>query len=192
MIKILFYMTMVALLVSCNDPVSNDEVQTDPAYSSSIVAAAVSSSSTAPNIPYSSQGTIVVVSSSSTKATEEIPVVETPVTALYVGEMGTVCTGFNTNAVQVGKATEGYSAMASLCGNRAQQTTGDQPRYASVLNNWMTYDLALNETLRTALVSDVNTYGSTLRFYNAVDGYLRYVYIEYYGDGLGLLKQKAE
>jgi hypothetical protein len=191
MIKILFYMAMVTLMVSCNDPVSNDVVQEDPAYSSSVNAGVISSSSFyTPSS--SSQNTVVVFSSSSTKATEEIPVVETPVTALYVGEMGTVCTGFNINAVQVGKATEGYSAMASLCGNRAQQTTGDQPRYASVLNNWMTYDLALNETLRTALVSDVNTYGSTLRFYNAVDGYLRYVYIEYYGDGLGLLKQKAE
>lgn len=81
--------------------------------------------------------------------------------------------------------------MYNICGDRATMTTGTQPRIASVLNDWMINDLKLSESLRVAIVNDVEMYGATFRFYNAVDGYLRYIYIEPNGDGLGLMKRKA-
>lgn len=138
-----------------------------------------------------SSSSLATSSSSTTQYTEPLVSIETPVTALYVGEIGYVCTGFNTSAVQSYKATEGYMAMYDICGDRATMTTGTQPRTASVINDWIINDLKLTESFRILIVNDVNTFGSTLRFYDAVDGYLRYIYIEPYGDGKGLMKQNA-
>lgn len=167
----------VAFLISCNE--------SPAAASLEETSEEVSSSSVSPPV--------VTVSSSSVSQPMETPIVEQPpvtIQALYVGEIGYVCTGFNTAAVIPGKATEAYMAMAELCGNRATMTTGAQPRTASVINNWIINDLKLSEALRVSLVNDVERYGASLRFYDAVDGYLRYIYIEPYGDGLGLAKQK--
>ena len=167
----------VAFLISCNEsPAAASVEETSSDVSSSSVS-----------------HPIATVSSSSVAHPSETPIVEQPpvaIQALYVGEIGYVCTGFNTAAVIPGKATQAYLAMNELCGNRATMTTGTQPRTSDVINNWMINDLELNESLRVSLVNDVESYGSTLRFYNAVDGYLRYIYIEPYGDGLGLAKQK--
>ena len=169
--------SLVLLFGGCN------ESSTAPDYIEPI-----SSSSQVVITPTSSSSQIVIVQSSqSTTVTE--PIIAQPTLALFIGEIGYVCNGFNINAVSNTRATEGYMAMHNICGDRATMTTGTQPRVASVINDWMINDLELHESLRIAIVNDVNAYGSTLRFYDAVDGYLRYIYIEPYGDGLGLMKK---
>lgn len=173
--KIVLIITMICLFISCGS-VSPVNVEHDSSSSSEYVK------------PYSSQNYDETISSSSS-ISQKYSSSEKINTALYVGEIGYVCNGFNTNAVSSYKATEGYMAMYNICGNRATMTTGTQPRAASVINDWLVNDLQLPESFRILIVNDVNAFGSTLRFYNAVDGYLRYIYVEPFGDGLGLMKK---
>jgi len=175
---------LASLLIGCNEsstaPDYNEPTSSSSQLTQSSTSTPIITYSSSQAIQYSASTPIVTYSSASTQTT----------LALYVGEIGFVCNGFNTDAVSSYKATEGYMAMYNICGDRATMTTGTQPRLASVLNDWMINDLELNESLRILIVNDVNTYGSSLRFYDAVDGYLRYIYIEPYGDGLGLMKKK--
>lgn len=107
----------------------------------------------------------------------------------FIAEVGYVCTDFNTFATSPGKATEGLIAMYNICGDMATMTTGTQPRVTEVIVEWMIYDLGLTESFTNILLSDLEHYGTTLRFYDAVDGYLRYIYIEPVGDGIGLMRK---
>lgn len=177
-IIILSSILYITLLLGCNE---NPAAVQDTVEVSSSSAVTQSSSSAGPTVP------VTTVPSSSS----EVVVEEPTKIALYVGEIGYVCEGFNTNAVSPSAATEGFTAMSSICGNRATMSSGTTPRTAAVINSWMADDLLLSETFRILLVQDVETYGSTLRFYNAVDGYRRYIYIEVYGDGIGLLKRSV-
>lgn len=116
--------------------------------------------------------------------------VQSSTPTLYIGEVGTVCNGFNENAVYPSRATEAYMSMYNICGERVTAQKGDarNPALEADVYNWMRYTLNLNEALVTTVATDIANYGSALHFYDAADGYRRYLYVEPYGDGLGLLK----
>lgn len=181
------YLIALVLLAACTQPTQPEETAfTDPS-SSSVAAVTPGLSSTTIYVP--SSAVVYMPSSAYYIAPSSVAQVVTP-EVLYIAEIGYVCNGFNTAAVSNNKATEGFIAMYNICGDRATMTSGTQPRTVAVINNWMTNDLALNPSFVNLIESDVIYYGSSLRFYNAVDGYLRYLYIEPVGDGIGLMKQR--
>ena len=107
----------------------------------------------------------------------------------YVAEVGTICNGFNFGAVSQSKATEGYIAMYEICGDRATQSTGTTCYTASEVTQWMK---SLQISAFDQVNSDIAAYGASFRWYNAVDGYKRYIYIEPCYDGKGLMKKSAK
>jgi hypothetical protein len=111
---------------------------------------------------------------------------------MYVAEMGKVCVGYDTYYAITSLATASYMTMYDICGDWSIQTTGTQPVTADAVDYWMISTLELSTSLRSSVVSDIVDYGSSFRFYNAVDGYLRYIYVEVYGDGVGLVKRSAK
>ena len=175
-------LALTILFTACSNPVEPETNNfTEQSSSSAISSVAVAYPSLSSTTVYAPSSINYTQPSSTTPVVTEI---------LYIAEVGYVCNGFNTNAVAVNKATEGYIAMYNICGDRATMTSGTQPRAASVINNWMTYDLALSPSDINVVSSDINYYGASLRFYNAVDGYLRYIYVEPVGDGIGLMKTR--
>lgn len=107
---------------------------------------------------------------------------------MYVAEVGYVCNGFNFSAVTASKATEGYIAMYNICGDRSTQSTGTTCYTASQVSQWMK---SLQITAFDQVNGDISAYGSSFRWYNAVDGYMRYIYIEPCYDGKGLMKKRG-
>ena len=101
-------------------------------------------------------------------------------------EVGYICNGYNLGSIDNTKALEAYMAMYSICGNRATQSYSciSSKSTASVLVN-----LNLSEASVDRLLSNAETYGSSLYWYNAVDGYKRYIYFEQCYDERGLLKK---
>lgn len=139
---------------------------------------------------------------SSTPTTTTTPTTSTPTTVpstttpsyqnketKYVAEVGTICNGFNFGAVSQSKATEGYIAMYEICGDRATQSTGTTCYTASEVTQWMK---SLQISAFDQVNSDIAAYGASFRWYNAVDGYKRYIYIEPCYDGKGLMKKSAK
>ena len=100
--------------------------------------------------------------------------------------MVTICTGFNFGAVDQSKATEGYIAMYQICGDRSTQSTGTTCYTASQVTQWMK---SLQISAFDQVNADIAAYGASFRWYNAVDGYQRYIYIEPCYDGKGLMKR---
>ena len=105
---------------------------------------------------------------------------------MYVAEVGTICTGFNFGAVDQSKATEGYLAMYQICGDRSTQSTGTTCYTATQVTQWMK---SLQISAFDQVNADIAAYGASFRWYNAVDGYQRYIYIEPCYDGKGLMKR---
>ena len=158
---------ITSMLIACITDPSQDNI--NPSISSSsTVNPSISSSSTV-NPPISSSSTVNQVT-------------------LFIAEVGYVCNGFNIQAVTPQYAFENFLIMYNLCGDMATMSTGTQPRIAQVIVDWMILDLRLEQSHINLIASDMQIYGSSLRFYNAVDGYLRYIYVEPVGDGLGIMK----
>ena len=112
------------------------------------------------------------------------------VQTLYVAEIGYICEGFNFGSVTQARATEGFLALYSICGDRSTQTTGTTCHTAADVGNWL---LSLNITTdQIALIDNtIAAYGAAFYWYNAVDGYQRYVYVEPCYDGIGLLSAEG-
>jgi len=183
--KKLLALGILALSLTACNPTSSDEPETSSSVDVSSSSQNVSSSSE--KVSSSSKQ----VSSSSYRASSSSQT-KVQVQTMYIAEMGTVCVGFNIDAVRQGYAFDGFMAMYNICGDRAQQTSGLSPVSVGVVIDWMQYTLALNNDLTTLIANDVDNYGGALRFYNANDGYLRYVYIEPVGDGKGLMKVRTK
>ena len=105
---------------------------------------------------------------------------------MYVAEIGYVCNGFDFGSVDQAHATQGYVAMFQICGERATQGTGTTCYSASEVTAWMK---SLNISAFSQVNTDIAIYGASFRWYNAVDGYMRYIYVEPCFDGEGLMKR---
>jgi len=112
---------------------------------------------------------------------------------MFYGEIGTVCVGyanlFSTpldNMYFIANGTDNYVDMYSVCGNKAQSSiTGTQTEGVSWLNARNISDAMFNAINQELFIKGNSAF---LGFYPAVDGYLRYLYIEELNDGKGLLK----
>lgn len=102
-------------------------------------------------------------------------------------EVGNVCNGYNINVAinDKSKPVESYYAMYQICGDRANLTYVCEPTEQSVEHMLE----LVNEQTALQIVDLAEKYGAAFGFYNAVDGYLRYVYFEQCYDGKALMKR---
>jgi hypothetical protein len=121
-----------------------------------------------------------------------------PIETIYVAEIGTVCVGFANslpiqpidNTYMVSNGTTAYVNMNSMCGDRSQYyTTGNSTYVTSWLNGFNISNVIRNSINQELFINGNSAY---LGFYAAVDGYLRYLYVELVGDGKGLAKSVPE
>ena len=109
-------------------------------------------------------------------------------TSYWSLEIGYVCNGYNkdVSANDKSKPVEGYIALNEICGNRANFTYVCEPTEQSV-QHIMTF---LNKETALQVVELAENYGAAFGFYNANDGYLRYIYFEQCYDGRALMKRQ--
>ena len=77
-------------------------------------------------------------------------------------------------------------SMYSICGNRATQSYSC---ISSESTSGVLVNLNLSEASVDQLLSNAETYGSSLYWYNAVDGYKRYIYFGQCYDGPRAFKE---
>lgn len=109
-------------------------------------------------------------------------------TSYWSIEIGNVCNGYNIDVAinDKSKPVEGYVALNTICGNRANFTYECEPIEQSV-QHIMTF---LNKETALQVVELAENYGAAFSFYNATDGYLRYIYFEQCYDGIALMKRQ--
>lgn len=102
-------------------------------------------------------------------------------------EIGNVCNGYNINVAinDKSKPVESYYAMYQICGDRANFTYVCEPLEQSV-QHILTF---LNKETALQVVELAENYGAAFGFYNANDGYLRYIYFEQCYDNKALMKR---
>lgn len=109
-------------------------------------------------------------------------------TVLYWSfEIGNVCNGYNIDVAinDKSKPVESYYAMYQICGDRANFTYVCEPLEQSV-QHILTF---LNKETALQVVELAENYGAAFGFYNANDGYLRYIYFEQCYDNKALMKR---
>lgn len=108
-------------------------------------------------------------------------------TSYWSLEIGNVCNGYNIDISvnDKSKPVEGYVAMYEICGDRANFTYECEPMEQSV-QHILTF---LNKETAVQVVELAENYGAAFGFYNATDGYLRYIYFELCYDGRALMKR---
>lgn len=163
--KILIAAALCFVLESCS---SSDSDSSNPSAAPTNTPSNPASSASTPSVP--------------TSAGTNTPASETK----YVAEVGYICNGFDFGNVTQNNATEGYIAMYSICGDRHTDGTGATCYTATAVSNWMK---SLNISAFEQVNADIATYGASFRWYNAIDGYKRYIYVEPCYDGKGLLKR---
>ena len=109
-------------------------------------------------------------------------------TSYWSLEIGYVCNGYNKDVSvnDKSKPVEGYIALNEICGNMANFTYVCEPIEQSV-QHIMTF---LNKETALQVVELAENYGAAFGFYNANDGYLRYIYFEQCYDGRALMKRQ--
>ena len=109
-------------------------------------------------------------------------------TSYWSLEIGNVCNGYNIDVSvnDKSKPVEGYIALNKICGNRANFTYECEPMEQSV-QHIMTF---LNKETALQVVELAKNYGAAFGFYDATDGYLRYIYFEQCYDGKALMKSQ--
>ena len=109
-------------------------------------------------------------------------------TSYWSLEIGNVCNGYNIDVAinDKSKPVEGYAALNTICGNRANFTYECEPIEQSV-KHIMTF---LSKETALQVIELAENYGAAFGFYNAADGYLRYIYFEQCYDGIALLKRQ--
>lgn len=176
--KILILMIFAIMFIACGD----NSVSPEPTYTQSIQQPTYSSSSiqqtqtiqTNPQPTYTVPTQTYIASSSST--------------SYWTLEVGNVCNGYNIDIAinDKSKPVESYYAMYQICGDRANLTYMCEPIEQSVEH---IMELVNKETA-LQIVDLVKNYGAAFGFYNAVDGYLRYVYFEQCYDNKALMKRQ--
>lgn len=128
-----------------------------------------------------------VVSSSSIAHVQ--PPLESSSSATYYWafEIGNVCKGYNIDVAidDPSRPVEAYAALYKICGDRANVTYPCEPTERSAEHILRFVDNAT----AMQLVDMASKYGAAFGFYNAKDGYLRYIYFEACYDGQALLKR---
>ena len=165
--KILILMVFAIMFIACGD----NSVSPEPTYTQPVQQPTYSSSSIQPTytVPANS-----VVSSSST--------------SYWSLEVGNVCNGYNIDVAinDKSKPVESYYAMYQICGDRANLTYMCEPIEQSVEHIME----LVNKQTALQIVDLAKNYGAAFGFYNAVDGYLRYVYFEQCYDNKALMKRQ--
>lgn len=158
--KILILMVFAIMFIACGD----NSVSPEQTYTQPVQQTTYSSSSI--------QQTYIASSSS---------------TSYWSLEIGNVCNGYNIDVSinDKSKPVEGYVAMYKICGDRANFTYECEPMEQSV-QHILTF---LNKETALQVVKLAENYGAAFGFYNATDGYLRYIYFEQCYDGRALMKR---
>lgn len=109
-------------------------------------------------------------------------------TSYWSLEIGNVCNGYNIDVAinDKSKPVEGYAALNAICGNRANFTYECEPVEQSVQH----ITTFLNKETALQVIELAENYGAAFSFYNAADGYLRYIYFEQCYDGIALMKRQ--
>lgn len=180
--KLLILISFAIMFIACGDnSVSPEQTYTQPVqqptYSSSSMQQTQTSSQTIqinPQQTYTVPTQTYIASSSST--------------SYWSLEVGNVCNGYNIDVAinDKSKPVESYYAMYQICGDRANLTYMCEPIEQSV-----EHIMALvNKETALQIVDLAKNYGAAFGFYNAVDGYLRYVYFEQCYDNKALMKRQ--
>lgn len=158
--KILILMVFAIMFIACGD----NSVSPEQTYTQPVQQPTYSSSSI--------QQTYIASSSS---------------TSYWSLEIGNVCNGYNIDVSvnDKSKPVEGYVAMYEICGDRANFTYVCEPMEQSV-QHILTF---LNKETALQVVKLAENYGAAFGFYDATDGYLRYIYFEQCYDGRALMKR---
>ena len=171
--KLILSVVFALFIIACGDNgVSTRE------YTIPILTYTASSSST-------SYQTYIASSSSTSYQTY---IASSSSTSYWSLEIGYVCNGYNkdVSANDKSKPVEGYIALNEICGNMANFTYVCEPTEQSV-QHIMTF---LNKETALQVVELAENYGAAFGFYNANDGYLRYIYFEQCYDGRALMKRQ--
>ena len=172
--KLILCVVFALFIIACGDNGMSSEPANDypphKVYSSSSIQQTQTSSQptyTVPTQPY-------IASSSST--------------SYWTLEIGNVCNGYNIDVSvnDKSKPVEGYVAMYKICGERANFTYVCEPMEQSV-QHILTF---INKEMALEVVDMAFNYGAAFGFYNAIDGYLRYIYFEQCYDGKALMKRQ--
>ena len=166
--KILILVIFTIMIIACGDnsvspePTTQSPVQ-QPTYSSSSIY--IPPVNTQPYISSNSSETV----------------------SYWSLEIGNVCNGYNIDVAinDKSKPVESYYAMYKICGDRANFTYVCEPLEQSV-QHILSF---LNKETALQVVELAENYGAAFGFYNANDGYLRYVYFEQCYDGKALMKR---
>ena len=180
--KILILMVFAIMFIACGDngvsqePTYTQPVQ-QPTYSSSSIQQTQTSSQT---IQINQQPTYTVPTQTYVESSSS--------TSYWSLEIGNVCNGYNINvsANDKSKPVEGYIALYKICGDRSNFTYECESMEQSV-EHIMTF---LNKETALQVVDLAKNYGAAFGFYNANDGYMRYIYFEQCYDGKALMKHQ--
>lgn len=177
--KLILLVVFALLIIACGDNGVSAEPQqtyTQPK---------IYSSSSNGQIPFSSQSTQVIQQPTYNTPTNNYTASSSS-TSYWSLEIGNVCNGYNidVSANDKSKPVEGYIALNKICGNRANFTYECEPMEQSV-QHIMTF---LNKETALQVVELAKNYGAAFGFYDANDGYLRYIYFEQCYDGKALMK----
>lgn len=176
--KILILMVFAIMFIACSDNGVSSEPTTQPpvnqpTYTQPVQQPTYSSAST--YIPPVNTQTYISSNSSET-------------VSYWSLEVGNVCNGYNIDVAinDKSKPVESYYAMYQICGDRANLTYMCEPIGQSVEHIME----LVNKQTALQIVDLAKNYGAAFGFYNAVDGYLRYVYFEQCYDNKALMKRQ--
>ena len=176
--KILILMIFTIMFVACSD----NGVSSDPTTQSPVQQPIYTQPDQQPT--YSSASTYIppvntqpYISSNSSEKT-----------SYWSLEIGNVCNDYNIDVAinDKSKPVEGYIALNKICGDRSNFTYVCEPMEQSV-EHIMTF---LNKETALQVVELAENYGAAFGFYDATDGYLRYIYFEQCYDGKALMKRQ--
>lgn len=176
--KILILMVFAIMFIACDD----NSVSAEPTYTQPVQQSTYSSSSI--------QQT--QTSSQTQQPTYTVPtqtyIASSSSTSYWSLEVGNVCKGYNIDVAinDKSKPVESYYAMYQICGDRANLTYMCETIEQSVEHIMQ----LVNKKTALQIVDLAKNYGAAFGFYNAVDGYLRYVYFEQCYDGKALMKRQ--
>ena len=181
--KIFILMVFAIMFIACSDnSVSPEPTYTQPAqqptYSQS--SQPVTYSSTSTYIQPTNTQPYITSNSSDSNSSETV--------SYWSLEVGNVCNGYNIDVAinDKSKPVESYYAMYQICGDRANLTYMCEPIEQSVEHIME----LVNKQTALQIVDLAKNYGAAFGFYNAVDGYLRYVYFEQCYDNKALMKRQ--
>lgn len=173
--KLLILISFAIMFIACGDnSVSAEPTYTQPVQQPTYSSSSIQQTQTNPQPTYTVPTQTYIASSSST--------------SYWTLEVGNVCNGYNIDIAinDKSKPVESYYAMYQICGDRANLTYMCEPIEQSVEH---IMELVNKETA-LQIVDLAKNYGAAFGFYNAVDGYLRYVYFEQCYDNKALMKRQ--